>query len=144
MSMTERIALYFFSLHRHAISSDIWGKFRSTDNITFGQAIQRWIENVDEGITVSYEDSCSGPHCNVLCPDTITLGETTPYWDTLIQICVLLVIIGITLTCILIKVLTLVCESYLAKQQKKYLKETKYHSCDSIVSFAFLFTTSEL
>ena len=33
-----------------------------------------------------YQDGCSGPHCNSQCPETISLGEKTPYWDIEVSI----------------------------------------------------------
>ncbi len=76
----------------------------------------------DSTLVVQFQDACAGPYCNAKCPETIVLGEVHPYWSTLYQVVVLVVVVGVTLVGVVMKVVLSLRDIVTSLNQKHYLK----------------------
>ena len=100
------------------------------ERVTLAEAIHNWLEVSKNGGTVRYQDSCSGPHCNDQCPETVMLGQTKPYWKSYIQAFIVIIVVAVSFICAAIKLVLYLCEKYLSYQQLKFMEWKYYGHCE--------------
>ena len=120
---------------RNAVTSEKWTSLRLAalqeggTPATIQEALQAWMNT---STTVHYSDRlCDGPSCNPHCPDRLTIGTQTsnnwPLWSKIVIACM---IIGIMITCVVIKVWIICWMHGLEKKQETYIKAVKQRECD--------------
>ena len=131
---------------RHTVSSDNWRTYHlrhlnsstlQIEEITIQMAIHEWMEAMPSGGTVKFQDKCEGPRCNSQCPETVVLGELSPYWNSHLQFVVLWVVLFVSLLCFMIKVGLSIYSKMVERQQNQFLKWNywnKYEDSKSVVS----------
>ena len=140
---------FFINLNfRHSVSSGYWKSYHlhhlnsttlKTNDITIQMAIHAWIEASQLGGTVKFQDKCDGPRCNSQCPETVVLGELSPYWNVHFQFNILGVVVFVSLLCLMLKVGLSVYIKMIERQQNRFLKwnyYNKYEDSESVVSNA--------
>ncbi len=118
------------SIYRHTIRQNVWSTFKLTcsggDPITcysMSEALDRWLQLRDTNVTVHYLDSCEGPHCNPVCPETILLGELTPYWSISAQFVVVGLVVLVVGVSIVIKIILDLHFMKMVRTQKAVIEE---------------------
>ena len=131
---------------RHTVSSDYWKSYHlhhlnsttlGTDHITIRTAIHDWMEATLEGECVKFQDRCDGPRCNSQCPETVILGELSPYWSIHLRFIILGVVLVLSFLCLMLKVGLSVYIKMVERQQNRFLKWNywnKYEDSESVVS----------
>ena len=110
----------------------------NTDTITIRQAIHVWTEASKYGRTVKFQDICKGPHCNRECPETVVLGELSPYWNIHFRFILMGVVMFISMLCLLLKVGLSVYVKLVERLQNKFLQWDfceQYEDSESVVSY---------
>ena len=100
-------------------------------------AIRAWMEATQLGGCVKFQDRCDGPHCNSQCPETVVLGELSPYWNIHLQFIILGAILFVSLLCLMLKAGLSVYIKMVERQQNWFLKWNywnKYEDSESVVS----------
>ena len=134
------------SKFRHTVSSDYWKTYHlhhlnsttlNTDHITIRAAIHAWMEATLSGKCVKFQDRCDGPRCNSQCPETVILGELSPYWNIHLRFVILGVILFVSLLCLMLKAGLSMYIKMVEWQQNQFLKWNywkKYEDSESGVS----------
>ena len=79
-----------------------------------------WLESGDT--PVYFRDSCTGPYCNENCPEQFDLGQlTSNNWPLGLKIIIVLVIVGATVLCMILKFIFGVWLFRLNWKQNSYL-----------------------
>lgn len=120
---------FLFSLS-HKIQSGVWRSFflsshssHNSSSVSIAQALDEWLKVRHTGQVVGYMDECSGPRCNPLCPEEITLGQVGPVWRLELQICVSLIVIGIAIVCGVVRLCFYLWYKIMCKRQEVVIKE---------------------
>ena len=65
-------------------------------------ALIEWYGN--RSMPVYFRDSCTGPYCNMECPEEFDLGQlTSNNWPLGVKTIVVLLILGVTFLCMMLK-----------------------------------------
>ena len=86
---------------------------------------------------MKFQDSCDGPRCNSQCPETVILGELSPYWNIHLQFIIMGVVLFVSVVCLLVKVGLSVYIRMVERQQNLFLKWNyckQYEDSESVVS----------
>ena len=71
---------------------------------TIRDALSQWYPNRYSSTIVTIRDSCSGPHCNSMCPETIILGtQLLDIWSPPVHMLLLVLVLVVALFCLLAK-----------------------------------------
>lgn len=138
-----------YNSFRHSISSGYWQDYHlqhinsttlKIDPITIQKAINLWLKASKSGGTVKFQDSCNGPHCNSQCPETVVLGELSPYWNLHFRFIIMIVISFVSTLCLLLKVGLSVYIKMVERLQHQFLRWDYCKQCEdneSVVSVHF-------
>lgn len=125
---------------RHMVQSGVWRTFPllhlcnnessivadsntiTSTRLSIAEAIHNWLLASKREQTVDYQDGCSGPHCNRLCPDLVVLGQTKLYWGTTTQGIIIAVVLCVCLLCGTVKLVLFVFGKYSARCQLRFLE----------------------
>ena len=96
---------------RHSIQSGVWNTaqlaYNGDTQYTIMDAIDVWYQNGSTGM--SFRDTCRTPHCNLECPERVIFSPLQPKeWPMIVRISLASVVVGIAVSCILLKVSTFV------------------------------------
>ena len=109
-------------LHLSNNESNVVTDSNTITSLTIAEAIHNWLLASKSEQTVGYQDSCSGPHCNQLCPDLVVLGQTKLYWGVTTQGIIIAVVVCVCLLCATIKLVLFMFGKYSAYCQLRFLE----------------------
>ena len=104
----------------------MWSSLRiTTANSQHGSsikdALKQWEESKKNNSVIRFRDYCKGPHCNALCPETVDLGTKEPYLHIGYQWTIAGLVLGISIICVVGKMILVVCIRRLDRQHEHFL-----------------------
>ena len=116
--------MLFLYLNSQSMNPDVWYTMQmGTNKTTIRDALNQWYSNRYSSV-VTIRDSCSGPHCNPMCPEQLDLDASAGnIWPTSSKIALLVIVGAIGVLCVLVKVVFVVWVICLEHRQDVYLEQ---------------------
>ena len=110
-------------IFRHTMDPEVWRTMKFQGGVTISDALIMWnASRFDHNQELKIRDSCYSPHCNSKCPEQFIIHLGGNNWSSYAQALLICIVIGVTMICLLFKVLFFTWLIILKKKQKEYQK----------------------
>ncbi|KAL5474832.1 hypothetical protein EMCRGX_G026851 [Ephydatia muelleri] len=126
-----------FASYNQFMNPSTWSSMEvGVNKTTIRDALSQWYPNRYSSTIVTIRDSCSGPHCNSMCPETIILGtQLLDIWSPPVHVLLLVLVLGVALFCLLAKASFWLWYLRIDLKQRGYLRGLLNNMEDSNLQF---------
>ena len=110
----------YFKFHNPLKPGETWRKI-IVGGLSLQGFISQWYNSNYSKLYVA--DNCSGPLCNVNCPDSILLVADVNLWDTGISLVIFIMAGLLIIICVIAKIIFYSYQKYIFYKQKKFVVE---------------------